>query len=290
MKPGDIFIPYKQFRGSFIPNWLICRPTNDLSQGAKLCYARLMQFSGKDGRCYPAYDTIGREIGVGRRMAMKYIEELEGVGLIRLVKAAGDTNHYVFLWHAWADSDQCLDFRQPVFDSEPANDRSLVGVNNRSPLGVNNSSPLPPPSNIDEKNQFKRVKEGKALVISFLSLGSQLDCPEFWELWADWVQHRREKKVSLTPICLKHQIGMLEKLPLDTALRTIKQSLVSGYEGLFEPRSNGKRPDWVQKSDLERDIRQHPGNPEYHSQIKPADREAFKQLLQRRATLTTQPQ
>jgi hypothetical protein len=43
--------PFRLFVGSMIPNWLQCRP--EVSQGAKLAYARLAQYAGKDGGCLP---------------------------------------------------------------------------------------------------------------------------------------------------------------------------------------------------------------------------------------------
>ena len=52
LRPGDQFNPSQIFIGSFIPNVLM-RFTG-LSDGAKLARARLNQYAGHDGICYPA--------------------------------------------------------------------------------------------------------------------------------------------------------------------------------------------------------------------------------------------
>ncbi len=46
-----LYIPYKGSIGSMLGNWLGCR--KEISSGAKLVYARLAQFAGKDGNCFP---------------------------------------------------------------------------------------------------------------------------------------------------------------------------------------------------------------------------------------------
>lgn len=92
--------PYKLFRGSFVPNWLLCR--HELSQGAKLCYARLSHFAGKDGHAYPAQQTLADELGCSEREARRYLVELQKAGLIEAKRRGlGKTNYYRFLLHEW---------------------------------------------------------------------------------------------------------------------------------------------------------------------------------------------
>ncbi|MDA8083861.1 MAG: helix-turn-helix domain-containing protein [Nitrospiraceae bacterium] len=94
--------PYNLFVGSFIPNWLLKR--TEISPGAKLCYARLAQFAGKDGECFPGQSTLASEIGTGERQVRRYLSELEESELIETVQAGlHQTNHYRFLWHPWME-------------------------------------------------------------------------------------------------------------------------------------------------------------------------------------------
>lgn len=95
--------PYKMFQGAFIPNALMeCR---ELSQSAKLLWARLAQYAGQDGRCFPAIETLGEDIGLSRSMAKKVVKELVDFRLIMVRHANGKdrlmhkTSEYFFLDH-----------------------------------------------------------------------------------------------------------------------------------------------------------------------------------------------
>jgi hypothetical protein len=99
--------PYNLFVGSFIPNWLLRR--SEVSPGAKLCYARLAQFAGKDGDCFPSQATLAIEIGAGERQIRRYITELEEQQLIDTVQVGlNQPNHYRFLWHPWMEEEKEL--------------------------------------------------------------------------------------------------------------------------------------------------------------------------------------
>lgn len=99
---GDTYIPWRKFQGSLVPNTVLrCR---DLSQSSKLIFGRLCQYAGENGESYPSYKTLGREVGIDRRQAIKAVKELETFGLILPVDRFGPdggskSNNYVFLWH-----------------------------------------------------------------------------------------------------------------------------------------------------------------------------------------------
>lgn len=62
------------------------------------------------------------------------------------------------------------------------------------------------------------------------------------QIWAEWVQHRKEIKKPLTPSTIKKQIAQLEKfdkLGMDTT-EIINASISAGYVGLFALRSGKK--------------------------------------------------
>lgn len=108
MKIGEPFNPWKLFQGAFIPNWLLMRP--DVSPGAKLCYARLMQYAGRNGECFPRQDVLADELGVHKRQVQRYVVELTEAKLIQVMQPGlQKPNTYLFLCHAWmsakADSD-----------------------------------------------------------------------------------------------------------------------------------------------------------------------------------------
>lgn len=62
------------------------------------------------------------------------------------------------------------------------------------------------------------------------------------QVWAEWVQHRKEIKKPLTPSTIKKQIAQLEKfdkLGMDTT-EIINASISAGYVGLFALRTGKK--------------------------------------------------
>lgn len=93
--------PRKLWTGAFVPNWLMER--TEVSQGAKLCYARLAQFYNEEkGYAWPSQEALARCLGVGDRMVRNYIDELERHGLVdSLQVGVNESNHYQFLWHKW---------------------------------------------------------------------------------------------------------------------------------------------------------------------------------------------
>lgn len=92
--------PWKIFTGAYIPNWLAMRP--EVSAGAKLCYARLMQYAGKKGSCFPKQSTLAQEVGMSRRNIIRSIKELIDCQLLELERTGGrSANQYFFLIHRW---------------------------------------------------------------------------------------------------------------------------------------------------------------------------------------------
>ena len=92
--------PYRLFTGSLVPNWLLER--REISQGAKLAYARLSQHAGKNGFAWPKRETLARELGVTTRQVDRYLKELEVHQLLE-VEQLGLTkaNRYRFPVHIW---------------------------------------------------------------------------------------------------------------------------------------------------------------------------------------------
>ena len=83
-----------------MPNWLLQR--EDVSMGAKLIYAKLCQYAGKNGECFPKQSAIAKDLGISRRQVIRYVDELIENHLIVTVKVGFQgRNVYKFLWHEW---------------------------------------------------------------------------------------------------------------------------------------------------------------------------------------------
>lgn len=83
--------------GAMIPLPIMAAP--DLSPGAKLCYAAMCRFAGRDGRCFPSERELGEKLRVSERSARSYVAELVSHGYIeRERRRRSETNNYFFLW------------------------------------------------------------------------------------------------------------------------------------------------------------------------------------------------
>ena len=100
MKNGKRYNPYLMFVGSFIPNWILCR--KEIHSNAKLVFARLAQFAGPDGRCYPKRSTLACECGMSKRTVDRAIAQLKQFKLIEVERQGFDKpNRYFFIEHEW---------------------------------------------------------------------------------------------------------------------------------------------------------------------------------------------
>ena len=103
--PSRRINPWRMFPGSMIPNWLQHR--REIRQGPKLAYARLAQYAGKEGRCFPKQKTLAGELGISERTANEYIRILVKFRLIEMERPGlGRPNRYFFLDHPWIHEGQ----------------------------------------------------------------------------------------------------------------------------------------------------------------------------------------
>lgn len=103
MDVGTVFNPWKMFVGSFVPNALM--RWREISATSKLLYARLAQYAGREGHCYPGQDVLAADLGTSPSTITESLRQLVAVKLIRRDTPSGvdrlqhKTTRYVFLWH-----------------------------------------------------------------------------------------------------------------------------------------------------------------------------------------------
>jgi hypothetical protein len=61
------------------------------------------------------------------------------------------------------------------------------------------------------------------------------DSADFKLFWANWEQHRKEKKAKLTPTARNQQLEKLKDMGEQRAIAALKHSLANGWTGIFEP-------------------------------------------------------
>lgn len=225
--------PYRLFVGSFIPNWLMCR--REVSQGAKLAYARLCQYADKDtGIAWPSRDVLAAECGVSERQMGDYLAELAKFKLIQSIRTGmGATNRYVFLEHEWfGTSDQ-------ERNNSSYQERQYSSDQDRN----NSSDPLyKERRESSEKNQEKRKPplnppRGKGLVLEVLELPDCLESHR--EAIGDWLEYKIEKRKRYTAKGLKALLSKLATMENPTS--AIRWSMSANYDGVYaEPSQKPK--------------------------------------------------
>lgn len=89
------------FSGTFIPSWLLHRP--EISAGAKLAYSLLAQQTNSKGTTQLIFQVIEASIGENNGDIVRYLMELEEVGLIHV--SSGNVRpediRVYFPYHPW---------------------------------------------------------------------------------------------------------------------------------------------------------------------------------------------
>lgn len=159
------YSPHKRFLGAVIPNWLLCR--REVSQGAKLCFARLAQHAGKADRCFPKLETLAVELGVSDRSVKDYIAELCGHGLIvRQRMGQGRANTYLFVLHPWIEF---KDERQDASPQQSDDRQDSAQLEGKHSSRLERQDSAPPILRESGKRISEENKSGKAALLVELS-------------------------------------------------------------------------------------------------------------------------
>lgn len=73
---------------------------------------------------------------------------------------------------------------------------------------------------------------------------NELQTVDFWTTWQRWMEARRGmgKKPKNWNVLFCEQLDWLRQFGASVATEIIKSSIRNGYQGLFEPKTNGKQP------------------------------------------------
>ena len=88
-----------------------------------------------------------------------------------------------------------------------------------------------------EGNGREGNKEGKGTRNKRVddALPLPFDSADFKLFWANWEQHRKEKKAKLTPTAIKQQLARLAEIGEERAIAALKHSMSNGWQGIYEP-------------------------------------------------------
>lgn len=85
----------------------------------------------------------------------------------------------------------------------------------------------------------KRPKTGKK--VQEITVPASINTPEFLKAWAEWNQHRVEKKKPQTSLSCQKQLSFLESIGTQRAIAAINYSIEKGWEGIYESKDNGSK-------------------------------------------------
>lgn len=179
--------PFRLFQGAMIPNWLMRR--TEIGFGAKICYARMCQYAGRDGQAWPNQDTLADELGCGVRNAQYLLKELAENRLLLAVRQGnGQPNKYRFLYHPW-------------MDAQDSAHQLEIDTQDFAPADMQDSAPA-----IHEENQLKRIS--KKTPIKTLAAATVSDL-------MPWITEKRKEGISFAAIniamelekCKNHFLG-----------------------------------------------------------------------------------
>lgn len=116
----------------------------------------------------------------------------------------------------------------------------LEGLRNRSPISP--IRPLSPSCKDKDKDKEKEKEKEKTetRVRRACVFPPALASENFRQAWDRWGQFRKETKHKLTPSTEEKQLKKLAAWGEAQAIASIEQSIEQGWQGLFEPRANGK--------------------------------------------------
>lgn len=94
-----------------------------------------------------------------------------------------------------------------------------------------------------EEEAEESIVKGKGEALgSIVPIPDSLSTPGFKASWTEWIRYRRKRKLTLVPLTLTKQLEKLEKLGEANAIQAIENSIQNGWQGLFDPKPDGRTP------------------------------------------------
>jgi hypothetical protein len=200
VKPGDAYSPYRVFLSAPIPLAVMAMP--NLSPGAKLLFARLALYAGRNTKCYPSLDRLARDLGTSTDAIGRWLKELTDPKFIhRARKGPGKTAECEFLWHASLSADSAELRNQ---DSAEVRNQEPDSAESRNLDSAEMGGKIPQIRGSDSAESRNHLKEeavhlngsGKRFTNNG-ARGTAADVgqtsPRFEEAWQKWPGHKARK-------------------------------------------------------------------------------------------------
>lgn len=247
-----------------------------LSATAKLVYAAIRDRVGNNLDAFPGMARVATDTGVSRPTAIRARNELVRAGLMVMHRGAGPrgASRYQFPAVPTRQGGSHVKGLGMSTGVTPSRKGSLhVPGNGLDTNEIQTDQPMRPNPCCDRADEVagdmadriareprrrssKPTEDAWDLACTALSEPSCLRTKQFRVAWGEWAEHRRQQKKPLTPATIAKQVKMLEAYGHERAIKSIEQSILRGWQGLFEAKDvqerstagdvvqlNGKRAD-----------------------------------------------
>lgn len=202
----------------------------------KLVLIKLADNANDKGECWPSYQHIADQCEISKRSVMRHIDDLCEAGFLRKEYRPGPKGNSSNIYHLSLDSDR----KSPEVVTEshhPSDRESPPPSDTESPRTSHSFEP------VNEPNNPPKSPKGESSKFEPLSI----PIPDWLDpkAWREWVQYRKvSKKPIKTEITVTKAFGVLKDC-LDSGhdpVEIINTSIANGYQGLFKPKTQNRKP------------------------------------------------
>lgn len=187
----------------------------DLSQSETLVMLALADRADDHGRCWPSIEGIAERARVTARSVQRIMHDLKTRGFLAVEVGGGrgHTNRYLLnVEHLKGDASNAVS-TSPFIEKGDASEQETL-------------------TPVTQKGDTAMSPESSRTVIEPPKLNR-----DAWRAWVAYRKERKHKPYTATGAC--RQMEWLAKFASDEQSRIVEESMRQGYQGLFEPKSNG---------------------------------------------------
>lgn len=237
-----IFNPFRLFVGSFLPEWLM--QLEELNSSDKLVWAKLAQYAGENGKCFPKQDSIAKACGMSLRTVVKSIGKLEELKYIKITKPKGTDkwnhlgNRYEFICNKTIQNELTkagLDFtslcvktahEQSAKTAPRYIEENHIEENHKT--GVSKSARTKPTTS--NKVTTPTSKQSITFIEMFPKLYRSNE--EFVSAWTNYLSSRKKPTPHAVELIIKDMRKYYSK-DIEGIISVINKSIKNGWTGLF---------------------------------------------------------
>jgi hypothetical protein len=171
------------------------------------------------GECWASSPAIAKSCRINLKTARKAIADLAKMGWITAQKRTGMTTKY---------TPRTLPNSIPYPIQYP--------TQSDTPHPTQSDTPHPTQSDTPEGNPLRKPKK-----VTQIKVDHAFQSDEFRDAWQAWQTHRREIKKPMTETSAGMLMKKLGKMGESNAIAAIEQSIASGWQGVFEPKTSNNQ-------------------------------------------------